>query len=309
MATNLLRYTTGVIVAVVISFLFMSCEKAVFDDDIENRNDKGGNLTLKVITANHDFQNATRGDVSYWQRLCFVVYKDGTKVKSITQTADEDGYGEATMQLSPDTYQVLVLAHSSSSNPTLTTPEKLQFTNAMGYTDTFYYYGDIIVTSTPQTHSVELKRATAMLRFIINDTMPATVKSLRLYFTGGSGALNAKTGMGCVDSKQTVNFDTNPSDGAPYVFETYTIPKEAKGSLNITITAFDNNGGVVVEKTVKGVEIERNKITELAGELFNGNGGSGGGTEDGGGETPTSTLSTFLITANTEWGGTITQAF
>ena len=36
------------------------------------------------------------------------------------------------MALDPGTYQLLVLGHSANSNPTLTSAEKIQFTNDMG---------------------------------------------------------------------------------------------------------------------------------------------------------------------------------
>ncbi len=295
----------GVIVLVMASF--MSCEKAVFDEDSKVTDNQNCNLTLCVSANGKYAMDVTRSDGDFWTHLCFVVYKDGKKVKAVNQTSGTDGFGLASIALAQGTYQVLVVAHSSINNPSVATPEKVQFTNADGYTDTFYYYDDITVTTEPQTHYVELVRATAMLRFIINDDMPQNVKSLKFYYTGGSGALNAKTGMGCVDSKQTVNVEVNPTAGAPYTFELYTITKEAAGTLNLTVTAYDGSGATVAEKLIKGIKIERNKITELSGELFNGENVVDNTTSEDNDNAQIEGV--FIISANTEWAGIITATY
>ncbi|MBQ3629630.1 MAG: FimB/Mfa2 family fimbrial subunit [Prevotella sp.] len=287
---------------IAVCMLLSACEKMPTDDEITTV--ENATLTLNVTTDGITPFGSTRAG-SYWTHLNFVVYQNGSKVAGVNQAEGDDNYGHASMQLSPGTYQVLVLAHSSESNPTLTNPEKLQFTNAMGFTDTFYYYDGITVTSEPKTHNITLERATALLRFIIDDDMPDGISYLRFYYTGGSGALNARTGYGCVDSKQTVNIDADPAATKPYVFDLYTIPKEQQGSLNLTVTAYGEDGvEIVKERVFKGISIERNKITELKGSFFTES------PNDDPNDNPSSpTSDTFVITANTEWGGTITQTY
>mgnify|MGYP007069929441 CR=1 FL=1 len=290
---------------VVAAMLLSGCEKVAFDDNNPSGSTKKGNLVLNVTTDGITPMSSTRADGSYWSRLNFVVYQNGSKVAGVNQTEGDTDYGQANIELSPGTYQVLVLAHSSSSNPTLTNPEKLQFTNAMGFTDTFYFYDGITVTTEPQTHNIQLERATSMLRFIIDDEMPAGISYLRFYYTGGSGALNARTGYGCVDSKQTVNIDVDGSLSRPYTFELFTIPKEQQASLSLTVTAYGEDGvEVVKERTFKGITVERNKITELKGSFFTSS------PNDNPGEQPSMPSSdVFVITANTEWGGIIQQTY
>ena len=286
-----------------------SCEKMNISDFSENENMEP-NLVLNVVSTGNEIMTRADGDTP-WTRLNFVVYQNGKKVKGVNQTEDDDSYGKAELTLDEGIYQVLVLAHSSDGNPTLTSAEKIQFTNALGFTDTFYYYGTITVTAKQQTHNITLNRATALLRFIINDDMPANVSNLKFYYTGGSGALNATTGLGCVDSKQTVVVVVNPNTlQKPYTFDLYTIPREATASLNLTVTAYDETQTVVKERTFKGVEVQTNKITEYAGNFFTGD--SSPGEEDvpnpGGGEETTGG-DIFLISANTAWGGTITKSY
>ena len=287
-----------------------SCEK-VNVSDFAGKESSEPNLVLNVVTTGN--KAMTRADGSkFWTHLNFVVYQNGKKVKGVNQVEGDDGYGQVKLTLDEGTYQVLVLAHSSDGNPTTTSAEKLQFTNAMGFTDTFYYYGNITVTNQQQTHNITLNRVTALLRFIINDDMPTNVSNLKFYYTGGSGALNATTGFGCVDSKQTVIIDVDPKTlTKPYTFDLYTIPREATASLNLTVTAYDETQTVVQERTFKGVEVQTNKITEFAGDFFTVNNNEGGENPDneGGGDTSPSGQTTFRISVNTDWAGTITKTY
>lgn len=284
-----------------------SCEKMNVNDFSDT--DSGEpNLVLNVVTTGNEAMTRA-GESKFWTRLNFAVYQNGKKVKGLNQTEGDNGYGQAELTLEEGTYQVLVLAHSSDGNPTTTSAEKLQFTNAMGFTDTFYYYGTITVTNQQQTHNITLNRVTALLRFIINDDMPANVSSMKFYYTGGSGALNATTGFGCVDSKQTVMIDVNPQTlTKPYTFDLYTIPRESSASLNLTVTAYDPAQTVVLERSFKNVEVQTNKITEFSGDFFT-NTPTPKDDEPNSGEITSTENDIFLISANTVWSGTITKSY
>ncbi len=286
-----------------------SCEKMNTNDFVEEEKSEA-NLVLNVITTGNEA--ITRADNNkFWTRLNFVIYKNGKKVKSINQSEDDEDYGQAKLKLEEDTYQVLVLAHSSDGNPTTTTADKIQFTNAMGFTDTFYYYDTITVTNTKQTHNITLNRVTAMLRFIINDAMPPEVSNLKFYYTGGSGALNATTGLGCVESKQTVIIPVEPSSlTSPYSFDLYTIPREPTAKLSLTVTAYDETQTVIQERIFKDVEVETNKITEFGGTFFtNKTNPEDKEDPDDPGNTSESEDDIFMISANTTWAGTITKSY
>ena len=71
------------------------------------------------------------------------------------------------------------------------------------------------------------------------------------------------------------------------------------------MTAYGEDGvEIVKERVFKGISIERNKITELKGSFFTES------PNDDPNDNPSSpTSDTFVITANTEWGGTITQTY
>lgn len=286
-----------------------ACEKMDVGNSTAKSENSEANLIINVVVTGNEAMTRADGS-SYWTRLNFVVYQNGKKVKAVNQTEGDDSYGQAALTLDEGTYQLLVLAHSSDGNPTMTTAEKVQFTNAIGFTDTFYYYGTITVTSEPQTHNITLNRVTALLRFIINDDMPANVSNLKFYYTGGSGALDATTGFGCVDSKQTVIIVVEPSTMTkPYSFDLYTIPHEQTANLNLTVTAYDETQTVIREHTFKNVEVEMNKITEFSGSFFTEEPSQDDEENPNPGGVPASGSDIFLISANTAWAGTITKTY
>ena len=81
----------------------------------------------------------TRAAVTdYCNRLNFAIYEmDGSRVKQVNQTSDKAGFGTASFSLEEGEYQLVVLAHSSNGNPTMTNPQKIQFSNSLGSTPSY----------------------------------------------------------------------------------------------------------------------------------------------------------------------------
>ena len=132
-------------------------------------------------------------------------------------------------------------------------------------TDTFYYYGDLVVTSEVQSYDLTLTRAVAMFRMVLtDDEIPSTVTKFKFYYTGGSSTFSPSAGYGCVNTEEDV-------------------------LTKLTVTALDANDNTVKERVFENVPVTRNQITRYTGSFF-GNGGSGQ-TSDG----------TFRLTADPNW--------
>ena len=294
-----------VIVAAIMSVA--ACEKAVDEEsDVvssssSSKTTKDGklNVTFRVaefrqIPYEAMKRNDTRSVVditSYCSHLNFVVYKDGKKIDSRTQTKGNADFGETTMSLRAGDYQLLVLAHSSvGGSPTLTDPEKIQFTNQLGYSDTFYYYGNLSVDNDQLTHEIRLTRASARLCFIVTDDIPENITHFYFTFTGGSGVLNAVTGTGGnVNSKQEKKVKVEGLT-SPITFNLYTFLHEEEGLLNVKVDALNSKGEVVVSRSFEKVPVSRNKITEYKGSFFEKN-------------------HTLNFTADTDWADTLRISF
>ena len=272
--------------ALVIALTLASCER--FDLSAESTSQKG-NLQVRVFqieqTAFETFTRAAVSDVC--TRLNFAIYDEGgSRLKQINQTSDKTDFGQCAFQLDEGTYQLVVVGHSANSNPTMTVPTKVQFTNATGYTDTFLCFDEVTIGEDPVDYEVSLDRIVALCRFVITDEIPAEVKKLRFYYTGGSGAFNAVTGLGCVASKQEVKFDVTLTGSKQ--FDLYTFLHEQSDNIALTVTALDASGNELHTRQFN-VPLQQNHITWLSGAFFSGSGSS------------STTISG--VTVNTDWAG------
>ena len=304
----------SVALCAVLCLAFTACEKVVISDEEKAENEDGlVEVTLRVSDV--ELMSGTAGtrtltsiaDVS--KRLNFLVYQNGSKVKTVNQKAEDSGFGTVSLSLTPGTYQLLVLAHNCPANPTTATPEKVQFNNTeTGYTDTFYYYGDLTVDAENQETELSLKRAVSLFRLTINDAKPAQVTKLRLYYSGGSCALNAVTGYGCVNSKQTVWYDLSTTTASPIQCDAYTFLHDETGTLKVTATAYSASDEVLYEHVFTDVSMERNHIKEYSGNFFvNGEEPiENPDTPDNPENPQTDTARGIVIMADPAWAGTST---
>lgn len=287
--------TVATLCAMLAVVVLTSCEKAIIPDD-EAIGTADGNLTVSVYQIEQmPFASMTRGSevldsetraaatraavTDYCNRLNFAIYEmDGSRVKQVNQTSDKVGFGTASFSLEEGEYQLVVLAHSSNGNPTMTNPLKIQFTNSTGYTDTFLYYTTVAVTDEHQTLSVSLERIVSMCRFVMNDAIPAGVSKLEFYYTGGSGTFSAATGLGNVNSKQKMTFSVEQSGKAERSvtagdigtqYDLYTFLHQQDDDITLTVTAYDATDNVLYEREFD-VPMTRRKITRLSGDFFTG---------------------------------------
>ena len=272
-----------------------SCEKAITDDDSVvsgSPADKNANLTVTVFSIEKTpFETFTRAATPASEactRLNFAIYDEGgSRVKQVNQTSAEADFGKASFQLAEGTYLLVVVGHSATGNPTMTDPTKVQFTNATGYTDTYLCCANVTIGEEKVDYNVSLDRITALCRFVLTDTeIPSEVKKLRFYYTGGSGAFDATTGLGCVNSKQDVKFDIT---SAQKQFDLYTFLHDTEGTIHLTVSALDASGGIYAERDFD-VPMQQNYITWLSGPFFGGSSTTGSTTITG-------------VTINTDWAG------
>lgn len=273
--------------------LLPSCEKVVFDEALESSGsvaDKDANLRVTVFQIEKtSFGTLTRAATPVADactRLNYALYNlNGTRVKQVNQVSTDASFGKASFQLEQGDYLLVVVGHSANGNPTMTDPAKVQFTNATGYTDTYLCCANITIGDEPVDYQVSLDRIVALCRFVITDDIPSEVKKMRFYYTGGSGAFDATTGLGCVNSKQDVKFDVSANQKQ---FDLYTFLHDTEGTIHLIVTALDASGVEIAQREFD-VPMQQNYITWLSGSFFGGSGtGSTGITS---------------VTVNTDWAG------
>ena len=266
--------------------LLVACEKPSWDSEDEGDEAIAGNLTVSIYQIGKTpFDEVTRSQSTTPTHINYAVYSvDGQRVKQVNQQAGDANYGKASFQLEPGTYQLVVVAHSSNGNPTMTDLTKIQFKNNQGFSDTFLtYIEDVEVTAENHTLLVTPQRIVSLCRVEITDDVPETVSQLRFQYKGGSGAFDAHTGLGSVNSIQTMDFDVT---GDQKQFDLYTYLHDTEGTIHLTVTAFDASGVELINREFD-IPMEREKITWFTGPLF---GGTSGGLSIG-------------ITLDTDWKG------
>ena len=277
-----------------LAVLMAACEKPILDEDVVSM--KEANVILHMTQyeqeafGNSGNRAATRAATDITElcsRLNIAIFDaEGTKVKTVAQKEGDASFGTVALTLAAGTYQLVVIAHNGEGSATITSTEKVTFPNNK-VTDTFYYYGDLVVTSEVQSYDLTLTRAVAMFRMVLtDDEIPSTVTKFKFYYTGGSSTFSPSAGYGCVNSKQT-EIRTVADDGT---YEIFTLPHTEEDVLTkLTVTALDANDNTVKERVFENVPVTRNQITRYTGSFF-GNGGSGQ-TSDG----------TFRLTADGDW--------
>ena len=263
---------------------FVQYEQCSFGDDVTSLPYRGGAGVGSVTRAATDITELC-------SRLNIAVFDaDGTKVKTVAQKESDANFGTVGLTLTAGTYRLVVIAHNCDGSATITSTEKVTFPNNK-VTDTFYYYGDLVVTDAKQSYDLTLTRAVAMFRLVLTDeSIPSNVAKLKFYYLGGSSTFSPKDGAGCVNSKQTEIRSVPSGSPAGMSFEIFTLPHTEDDVLTkLSVTALDANDNTVKERTFENVPVTRNQVTRYTGSFF-GNGGTGQ-TSDG----------TFRLTADPDW--------
>lgn len=256
-----------ILLALAVGMMMTACEKSF--DEPASSGDPDANIVIHFDVDGVVMH--TRAPVTeVCSRLNVSVFKDGQKIKNVAQKAEDSGFGTVGFSLAEGTYQLVAVAHNCNGNATITSPEKITFPNNR-VTDTFSLYCDISTDGSETEESVTMKRVVSRIDFNI-PTLPDGTNELMFYYTGGSSTLSSKTGLGCVNSRQTEYRDI--SDDGNY--QIYTMPHTVTDKLTkLVVSALDIDGNTLDEATITDVPIVQNKITRVSGSIFNG-GLSGG---------------------------------
>ena len=267
---------------------FFGCEKVVLDEENGTSVAADANVILHfTMYDQEDFTRAATDITALCSRINLAVFDaEGTKVKTLAQKEGDASYGTVELSLAAGTYKLVVMAHNCDGSATITSTEKVTFPNNK-VTDTFYYFGDLVVGSEKQDYELSLTRAVAMFRLVLTDeTVPENVTKLKFYYTGGSSTFSPADGYGCVQSKQT-EIRAVAGDG---IYEIYTLPHSEDDVLTkLTVTALDANDNAIRERVFENIPIVRNQVTRYTGRFF----GEGGSGATGSGD--------FHLTGDPEW--------
>ncbi len=299
----------SLIASVLILLGLTACEKPILDSE-DAVMDADANVILRFtqyeqipfddrvtsLSYRKESEGVTRSATDITElcsRLNIAIFDaDGSKVKTVAQKDGDASFGTVALSLAAGTYQLVVIAHNGEGSATISSTEKVTFPSNK-VTDTFYYYGDLVVTDARQSYDLTLTRAVAMFRLVLTDEeIPSPVAKFKFYYLGGSSTFNPKNGYGCVNSKQTEFLPVPSGSSAGTTFDIYTLPHTEDDVLTkLTVTALDANDNIIKEMDFVDVPVTRNQITRYTGNFF-----SSGGTDQ-------TSDGTFRLTADPDWDG------
>ena len=293
MEQNRLSHSARTAILLALMAMLTACEKPLLDAAaVSDASPSEANVILRFTQFEQEaFTRAATDITSLCSRLNIAIFNsEGTKVKTVAQKEGDSDYGTVALSLAEGTYQLVVIAHNCEGSATITSTEKVTFPNNK-VTDTFYYYGDLVVTSEQQNYDLTLTRAVAMFRLVLTDEdIPSAVAKFKFYYTGGSSTFSPKDGYGCVNSKQTELRTVPAGSASGTIFEIFTLPHTEEDVLTkLTVTALDANDNTIKERIFENVPVVRNQVTRYTGSFF----GSDGGGQTGSGS--------FRMTADPEW--------
>ena len=257
--------------------MMVSCEKPFIPYGYNTSPD--GNLMISIASVEQmpfpGFTTRTTIDEAC-TRLSFVVYDSlGTRVAYQNQKIGDPSYGTAGFNVLPGKYQVVVIAHSGSGNPTTTDASKIQFSKTTGFTDTFMSNtDDVVVKDSTKYVNANLKRIVSLCRILISDTIPADVSKMHFEYKGGSGSFNARTGRGVAvkNGKQEMTFPVVAGRDST-ILDLYTFLPADVDSIHVKAEAIDANDNMLNSREFDA-PMKYCRISKLSGSFFSGASGS-----------------------------------
>lgn len=234
--------------------------------------------------------------------LHYLVYNSsGQLLKDSVQRTPLSTFGTFNLQLPAGSYKMLV----AGLNGTYSLISKESSTTAFispvpsnGVYDWFKQVADFKVTDQPVNQNVVLDRVVGKVGILLTDALPSNLAKITIAFTSGSWFyLNYSFNPGT--NTQTRDFVIKSSLAGTKNFsaDAFVIPlNDGKITTDVSIRAYSVSGDLIVEKIIKNVVIEKNKLTTLSGELFS-------DLPAGGAATGTS------VSINSEWKPATTVAF
>lgn len=201
-------------------------------------------------------------------RLDVWLYQDGQEVQAIHQTSADADFGSLTVTLDKrKTYTLYACAHKDTGAATLQggiiTWPGAKMTHSMFYTQTF----------TPaETTALDcvMKRIVGQFRLDITDDIPAAVKTLRFEIpqTATRYDVTTQTNTNLTDRTTDISYG-----GTSATFNLYLLAQDDDTTpFDITVTALDEEGQTVQQRTFSQVPIQNGYQTTYKGQFFTGSG-------------------------------------
>lgn len=194
---------------------------------------------------------------------------ENTETYKSTQLKTDDGFGEFSLALVPDTYTMVVVGYGIYDDEvfTLTSPTVAGFTTDCR--ETFVATQEVTVSGTAAVElSATLDRIVAKLMVISTDGRPEGVARIRMGFSAGNKSFNPSTGLATSNTSFSNSVGISAPVGDPTSSVCYLFLSSDEQNINVTIDALDADNNVLFERIVPAVPFQRNRCTKLTGSVY-----------------------------------------
>lgn len=207
-------------------------------------------------------------------KLEYLVYNSsGQLLKDSVQTSGWANFGKIYLRLPAGSYKLVVAGMSgpySILNKENSVSVFLTSYLSYGIGDWFKQVSDFTVTDQVLSQSVVLDRVVGKVGFVLTDAIPKDLAKISMGFTSGSWVkLNDSSDP--ATAIQTIEFPLKPSHEGTlnYSSSAFVIPMYSGFiTTDVSLRAYNTSGTLIVEKIIKNVVVEKNKMTTLSGALF-----------------------------------------
>ena len=226
-------------------------------------------ISIVAMGADNAATRATMSEVSMTDLWLFDYIGDELQ-QTIHQTATDANFGTPAINASYGDHTIYFVA-SRGDTPTID-GTTISWTKP---SDTFWASRSItIAPATATNQSVSLQRVATRLRLTVTDEIPATLAQICITPSHWYYGIDYLTGE-ATDDRQTERTINVP---ASYIGTTgqlyanfYSLSPSSAWQTDITMKAKDGDGGVISQIGIADVPLERNRVTNYSGPLFNAN--------------------------------------
>ena len=226
-------------------------------------------ISIVAMGGDNAATRATMSEVNMTDLWLFDYVGDELK-QTIHQTASDADFGNPTINAAYGDHTIYFVA-SRGDSPVI---DGTTISWAKP-SDTFWASRSItIAPATATNQTVSLQRVATRLRLTVMDEIPATLAQICITPSHWYYGIDYLTGE-AVDDRQTERVVNVP---ASYIGTTgqlyanfYSLSPSSAWQTDITMKAKDADGGVISQIGIADVPLERNRVTNYSGTLFNAN--------------------------------------
>lgn len=255
-----------------------ACQSYDFGEGVNKEQTKQFNFHVKgeFTTAFEDMTRAavrleesnTAGVTDLWVSDYATVQGESSPVLSQTvhQKSTDDGFGSVPMTLTYGHHDIKFIA-SKGTGASLTA-SALSWTKAH---DTFVLSYPVDVTATSNgNRAPELKRAISGLKVVISDAIPQDAKTIVLTLGKRSQTLALPSLEAQTFGESSVELDCTANRGVKGASAAiYTLAGDEEWTSTASISVKREDGSVITSFNLPDVELRKNRMTTLTGEVFN----------------------------------------